>query len=338
MPDKFRILSLDGGGLRGIVPVTILKEIEKRTGKRIFELFDLIAGTSTGALIACALTVSDDGKTPKYTLNDIEKMYTERGEDIFPHFSRIGRLEKDVTNLFKPLYSASGLHEVIRQFMGDKKMSHCLRPLFIPSYDIESNTAVIFKSRNITDPETPIDPLLYDVCRATTAAPTFLPAYSFVYNGKPGTFIDGGVYMNNPSVGAIVEATKYGSAACYKVSYSKPAVQLSQICLLSLGTGHYQDGLMYKKVSNAGELGWASAIPDLMMQGVNETTCYEANELLDEGNFLRLNIKIDDPSHDNMTDASAGTMKYLVEQTNNKLLSKQIEKDKIKSFLDKHVV
>jgi patatin-like phospholipase/acyl hydrolase len=335
MPDKFRILSIDGGGMRGIVPVTILKSIEKQTGKRIFELFDLIAGTSTGALIACALTVSDDGKTPKYTLDDIEKMYTEKGEDIFPHFSKLGRLEKDVTNLFKPLYSAKGLYEVISQFMGNKKMSHCLRPLFIPSYDIESNTAVIFKSRNITDEKQPIDPLLYDVCRATTAAPTFLPAYSFNYNGKPGTFIDGGVYMNNPSVGAIVEATKYGHEACYRSTYSKPAVQLSDICLLSLGTGHYQDGLMYKKVSNAGELGWASTIPDLMMQGVNETTCYEANELLEEGNFLRLNIKIDDPAHDNMTDASAETMDYLIAEVNKQLLQNEEVDTAITSFIHK---
>src|SRR4028119_1606200 len=84
MAAKFRILSLDGGGLRGIISVIVLKEMERRSGKRITDLFDMVAGTSTGGLIACGITVSDNGISPKYTLEEIEKIYVENGKDIFP--------------------------------------------------------------------------------------------------------------------------------------------------------------------------------------------------------------------------------------------------------------
>ena len=83
---KFRILSIDGGGLRGVVPLTILKKVEAITGKRITENFDLIAGTSTGGLIACAISVKDiqNDTQPLYTLDEILKVYVKRGKEIFP--------------------------------------------------------------------------------------------------------------------------------------------------------------------------------------------------------------------------------------------------------------
>jgi len=332
MARKFRILSIDGGGLRGIVPATILQKIEDITGKKIYEMFDLIAGSSTGGLIACALTVSDNGLTPKFQVSDIAKMYTDKGPVIFPQLTAAERLLRDIEELFHPMFRPEGLDSVIKEYMGDKTMKDCLRPLFITSYDIKGNEAVIFKSRNTEDPVNPLNPKLHDICRATSAAPTFLPAYTFNYDSRERVFVDGGMYMNNPSVGAIVEISRYARESNY---YNLDGnIDLSEICVLSLGTGHYINDLIYRKISNAGALGWIANVADLMMQGVVQTTTYESEELLDDGNYLRLDIKIDDPAHDDMTDSSATTANYLIRKTQD-LLNNPDTMKQLTDFLNK---
>ncbi len=86
---KVRILSIDGGGLRGIVPLLILKEIEKQQGKKIHELFDVIVGTSTGGIIACGLTCTKDGVNPYLTIDQLIELYTTKGNVIFPYSKNI---------------------------------------------------------------------------------------------------------------------------------------------------------------------------------------------------------------------------------------------------------
>jgi patatin-like phospholipase/acyl hydrolase len=168
---KFNILSLDGGGLRGIIPVLILREIEKRTGKRIHELFDLIAGTSTGGMIACGLVASDAQKKPLLTIDQILSIYTEHGKDIFPIRGTLAKMFHAVTALKRPEYSPEGLNKVLDNLFGPHRLTDCLKPVFIPSYDLNNNEAIFFKSRHAAlDPAS--DALLTDVCRATSAAPT----------------------------------------------------------------------------------------------------------------------------------------------------------------------
>jgi patatin-like phospholipase/acyl hydrolase len=308
----FRILSIDGGGLRGIVPVTILQAIEAKTGRKIYELFDMIAGTSTGGLIACALTLSDDGKTPKYTLQDIADMYTKHGKDIFPPVTGLKKVIHYATDIFHSRFSPDGLDKVLKDYMGDKTMLDCIRPLFIASYDIKNNEAILFKSRHAAR-NVNQNAKLHDICRATSAGPTYLPAYPFHYDGKDRICIDGGVYMNNPTVGAIVEVSRYTRESTYYDGFQN--VPTEDIVVLSLGTGHYTNNVLYRKVDGGGELGWAPAISDVMMQGVNQVTDYEATELLEDNNYLRLYINISDSSHDDMADSSDETLHYLLTQT-----------------------
>lgn len=309
MANKFRILSIDGGGLRGIVPVLILKELEKRTGKRIHEMFDLIAGTSTGGLIACALTISDDGVNPKYNLDDIEKIYTERGKEIFPEKGFFGRLFSKAISLKNPKFKDTGIDKVLNDILGSKRLADCLKPLFITSYDLYNNEAVLFKSRHAVE-EYNSNARLYDICRATSAGPTFLPAYNFDYAGKQRTCIDGGVFMNNPAVGAIIEGSKYMNQAYY----NRPGLEFKDIAVLSLGTGHYTDKIILKKVEKWGQLDWAAPITDIMMQGVNQTACYQTNELIESKQFLRISIDIDKEEHANMADSSEETRNYLIKK------------------------
>ncbi len=325
MANKFRILSIDGGGLRGLIPVLILKEIEKRTGKRITDMFDMVAGTSTGGLIAAGITVSDDGKNPKYGLEDIEKIYSERGKDIFPKKNWLKSFISNVSSLKNPKFSADGLQKVLEELLGDKHISDCMKPIFITSFDLFNNEALLFKYRQaITDASA--NARLVDVCRATSAAPTYLPAYDFNYRGEKRVCVDGGIYMNNPSLGALIEIVKFHKEAPYNID----SLKLDDIVVLSLGTGHYSSEIARKKVEGWGLLDWAGNITDVMMQAVNQTTTYETDELIADDNFLRINIDITDPKYSDMADSSDEARAYLTKEVNvqlfqNATLMKQLD-------------
>lgn len=326
MAAKFRILSLDGGGLRGIIPVLVLKEIERRSGKRILDLFDIVSGTSTGGLIACGITVSDDGKTSKYTLEDIEKIYVEHGKDIFPKKSAFKNFISKITSLKNPKFSPDGLQKVLTDMMGQKRISDCAKPILVTSYDLFNNEAILFKYRHaIKYPEN--NALLVDVCRATSAAPTYLPAYDFVYENKKRICVDGGLYMNNPSMGTIIELIKYHTEKPYNLQELK----LADISILSLGTGHYTSKIAQKKVEGWGLLDWAPNITDVMMQAINQTTTYQAEELMATQNFLRINPSIDNPEYSDMADSSDEAREYFInlvkkEITGNTTLMEHLDK------------
>jgi len=309
MNKPFRILSLDGGGLRGIIPVLILKEIERRSGKRIIDLFDMIAGTSTGGLIACGITVSDDGIHPKYTLQDIENVYTKRGNDIFPKKNFIERIINSVTCLKRPRFSEVGIDKVLTDMFEDRRITNCILPIFITTFDLYNNNALFFKSRHaLCYPSK--NALLKDVCRATSAAPTYLPAYKFNYDGKASVCVDGGVYINNPALAALVEISKHHN----DYPYNFDCLSLEDIKILSLGTGHYSNDIARKKVESWGMLDWATNITDVMMQAVNQTTSYQVDELTKSGNFLRINVDIENEDFADMADSSDETRNYLISE------------------------
>lgn len=322
---KFRILSLDGGGLKGIIQITVLKEIERRTGKRITDLFDLIAGTSTGGLIACALTVSDNGVDPKYTLKDIEDIYTIRSQEIFPIKAGLGKWVSKFSSLKNPKFKADGLQNILEEFMGDKRLNDCIKPLFITSLDLYNNETLLFKTRHAL-----IDPLknalLIDVCRSTSAAPTYLPAYDFMYADKRRLCVDGGLYMNNPSLGAVIEFSRHGTEKPYNFSN----VSLEDVVLLSLGTGHHSGEIARQQVEGWGILDWAPEITSVMMQAMNQVTTYEVDELLSQEHYFRVNVTLQDPKHSGIADSSEVTREYWISQVqaqilNNKILMMQMD-------------
>ena len=329
---KFRILSLDGGGLRGIIPVLVLKEIERRTGKRIIDLFDMLAGTSTGGLITCGITVSDNGKDPKYTLSDIEKVYTEHGKDIFPKKNFFNRVISSVTSLKNPKYSANGLQTVLTDLLGQKRMSDCAKPIFVTSYDLFNNEALLFKYRHaIRYPEN--NALLVDICRATSAAPTYLPAYDFVYQNKKRICVDGGLYMNNPAMGALIEVVKYHQEAPYNL----PELKLNDISILSLGTGHYSSEIARKKVEGWGLLDWATNITDVMMQAINQTTTYQAEELTTKAHFLRINPNIENSKFSDMADSSEEARNYFIQLVAEDITGNAVLMNQLDAFLGENI-
>lgn len=329
---KFRILSIDGGGLRGIVPIRILQAIESKTGKKIHQLFDMMAGTSTGGLIVSCLTLKNPATgEPLYTLEQLSKMYTEEGGTIFPIRSKIGHIIEQAHNLLRPEFSADGMDKVLKMYISNQKIKDSFLPILVTTYDLSTNRPVFFRTRDAAENEA-ANANIYDICRATSAAPTYLPAYSFTYKGQTLTGIDGGVYVNNPTMAAFSEISRFGDSDFYK-SVHGSEISLSDVYVLSLGTGSYFGSITEVDSVEWGQLQWVTHISDIMMKGVSQCVDFEANEMVSDGQYLRLNIDIKEEKYSDMTDASIATRDYLLNEVEQQLLNDAEIMKSLDSFL-----
>lgn len=321
-----------------MIPVTILKKVEEFTGKPIWQSFDLIAGTSTGGLIACALTVPNDNnnKVAKYTLDDIMDIYVKRGKEIFPPPKNwLAEKISSMNNMSNPKYSDKGVQKVFSDVLGQCRINDSLTHIIVSTYDLNNNIPLFFKSRSArVNQEQNV--LFYDICRATSAAPTYLPAYEFQYpndNEDPLRLcIDGGVYINNPSLAALAEFSKN------KDGYGEEYVGLEEIDydhvhVLSIGTGTYSGKITADQARSKGQLFWATRISDVMMRGVNSATHYEMNQIMEKGNYLRLSMDIYDEKFSAMDNASPQTLNYILDQTRIQVTESREQMDKLKTWI-----
>lgn len=152
MPDRepVKVLSIDGGGIRGIIPALVLAEIESRTGRPSCELFDLIAGTSTGGIIALGVTApaaAEDGTlgaSPRWSARQLAGMYEQDGAKVF--YRSFVRTIETVDGLLMEKYAATGLEELLESCVGETMLSQALTDVLITSYDIHAHEPVFFKS------------------------------------------------------------------------------------------------------------------------------------------------------------------------------------------------
>ena len=187
-----KILSLDGGGLKGLFSVTLISEIEEELSCHIYEYFDMIAGTSTGGIIAAGLAMGIPAK-------EIKELYVQHAKEIFPN-DRF-KIWKHF-GLFKPKYTNEELKKQLEAVFGDATVGMCKTRLLIPSYNLSTGKITVFKTSHAEDLMIDYKRKIVDVIMSTTAAPTYLPPYKT----SSGTYIDGGIGANNPSIIALVEA------------------------------------------------------------------------------------------------------------------------------------
>lgn len=284
-----RILSIDGGGIRGIIPGQILVVLEKLLQKysgladaKIADYFDMIAGTSTGGILTSIYLCPDkiNPKRAKYSAADAVQLYTQNGRFIFntSFFHKFFNL----FGLFKPLYSADMLEELLNNYFGKVKVSELVKPCLITSYDIKSHSAIFFNKLSAIKNNNH-DFLLKDIARATSAAPTYFPVANIKsINYLAYSLIDGGVFANNPALCAYAEASKLGTST-----------NLNDMLILSLGTGAYGSEYKYRNATNWGRIEWVIPIINVMMSGVSETVDYQLNVLFKSinksDNYLRIN-------------------------------------------------
>jgi patatin-like phospholipase/acyl hydrolase len=207
MADPVRILSIDGGGIRGIIPATVLAELELRTGRRIAEMFDLIAGTSTGGILALALTRPGHGGTPIYTAEELIGLYVEEGPEIFSR--SIWHRVHSAEGLLDEKYPSGGLERAFHRYLGDARLSDSLTGVLVTAYEIEQRHTFFFKSSKARA-DAADDYAMRDAAQATSAAPTYFQPVR-IDRGPDRPYlalVDGGVFANNPAMCAYAEAVK----------------------------------------------------------------------------------------------------------------------------------
>jgi patatin-like phospholipase/acyl hydrolase len=235
--ERFRILCMDGGGLRGTFTAKFLAEIEEGLGVRVAEHFDLIAGTSTGSIIALGLSL---GMTPEELLN----FYIHRGPEIFG-----GRRRRRFHSLWRRKYSNRPLREALEEVFGERRLNECRNRVVIPSFNLTTREAKVFKTGHAGEEKGDGEWRAVDVALASSAAPTYLPAFE---DGKGNEFIDGGVWANNPALVAVIEAI------------AVLGVPRENIRVLSIGTTHRAVSSR-QGPRHGGKLEWAVQIADLFL-------------------------------------------------------------------------
>ncbi|MGB5943380.1 MAG: patatin-like phospholipase family protein [Leeuwenhoekiella sp.] len=281
---KIKILSIDGGGIRGIIPGTILGYLEnelrlrtKNPKLKIGEYFDFIAGTSTGGILALLYSCPDAQGNFKYSAKDALDLYLELGEDIF-ELSLKQQIES-IAGIIDEKYSEMELENALEQFLGETKLSESLRPNLITSYDIRNRNSFFFSSLEAAENEVS-DFYMKDVGRATSAAPTYFEASRITsILGAPYALVDGGVFANNPSLCAYAEAR--GIDFTKKLnSTDKPAFPSAKdMMIVSVGTGSVKRPYAYEDFKDAGVLKWIKPLIDIMMSGNSETVDYQLKKI-----------------------------------------------------------
>ena len=277
MNSKIRVLAIDGGGIRGVIPARILvhiegilREISRDENAKISDYFDLIAGTSTGGILTALILAPE----PSYSAEDMVKLYVEHGADIFTR-SAITRFI-DRNGLFHPLYQHTAIEKIFEDYLGDLKISDLKRPCLIPTYNIETGTATFVSSLAILQKPSH-DCLVKDVLRATTAAPTY---FAPTLKGDDA-FIDGGMFANNPALCAYVEATKFPSEPHAK-----------DIMVLSLGTGSINRHYPYESARRWGRLNWIRPALEIYSSAASQTVNHQLEMIYmnkdREENYLRI--------------------------------------------------
>jgi patatin-like phospholipase/acyl hydrolase len=331
--NKFRILSIDGGGVRGLLAIKTLKEVERITGKKVHQLFDMVVGTSTGGLIACGLSVGDGKGNPLYDLDHLEKIYTEERATIFPKPGFFTRL---IGQYFNPTYGVLGLEDILDREFKDKRLSDCLIPIQIPTYDIAGDRPIFFKTREgVENPAIPeINVLLRDICRATSAGPTYFPPHSFSFKNQPDeaakiiNCVDGGVFINNPSLSAVAEVLKHGGYYSTRTQF----IDLEDIKLLSLGTGNTPQEITFDMSSTWGAINWVRPLINIMMEGVTKATHYKTTQFLMENNYLRLDLELSDAKFARMDNASPEALDYLLRAHQDQILEDKELMERLENF------
>ena len=302
----FRILCIDGGGIRGIIPAMVLAEIERRTGRRISQLFDLIAGTSTGGILALGLVKPGKRGRPDYTAEDLVQLYEKQGRRIFSR-SVLHQLVS-LNGLAQKKYQSGPVEKVFEETFGDVLLSQALTNVMLTSFDIKLRDAFFFRSYRAKANE--YNYLMRHAARSTSAAPTYF-APELVPNGDEDyALIDGGVFANNPAMCALVDAmSEFGK-------------DLNDIFMVSIGTGsEIHRPLEFQKAKNWGVVGWARPILTIVFKGISDTVDYQSKLILSlEGGgqqrYHRLQLKLPTSLYklDNVTAKNICSLKEYTEE------------------------
>jgi patatin-like phospholipase/acyl hydrolase len=312
-----KVLCIDGGGIRGLIPALVLAEIERRTGRRTAEMVDFVAGTSTGGILACALTRRGPDGGPLFTAEELAGIYVEEGPRIFRR-SLLKRLFS-IDGWIDERYEDDGLDAALERYLGDAPLSDALTDVLVTAYDIHDRFAFFFRSQRArNDPA--YDFPLVQVARATSAAPSYFEPAQVTDRAGARTYplIDGGVYAVNPSMCAYADVAAAGRARGLEL-------------MLSLGTGAHTRAYTFEETRGWGQLGWARPALDMVFDGVADTIDFEARTLMGD-RYVRLQTELDLAS-DDLDDASQSNLADLRTEADRLIAASASELDRVCAIL-----
>lgn len=297
MANQLLVLSIDGGGTRGIIPATILNCLFRETGKHPTQIFDLFAGTSTGGILSIGITFG-------LPTIDLVNLYQMKAQEIF-HDSGWDDLRDGFGKNIGADYSTNKFKKILKDIFKDTTLGDIhdklngKKYLMVPTFNINpQNDAgkpvnfrpTVFNSSFVKDQ----NELIVDVALRTSAGPTYFPIYE-------KQFIDGGVAMNHPAMAAVAFAIN--NQANGKGNYMKPGgnrkglgKKSEEVKVLSIGCGTSNKNFIPSskiKDGDWGNLQWVKYLPDLLTESNVQASEYYVQQVLEEENYKRLQVEFD---------------------------------------------
>jgi hypothetical protein len=250
-PPRFSILSIDGGGIRGLIPALIVKELEQRLGAEgekaaLTDYFDLFVGTSTGGLIALGLNTPDQSGGGLMDGSTLEQIYVSEGPAIF----RRSFLQKVRSGLgwLGPKHSGKALERVLARHFGEARLAGAKREVVAVAYDMTTREPHFFKRYRAKEDEASErrNPTMVAAAMATSCGPTYFPSFEVAQTAM----VDGGVFAASPTLAAIAEALKRTT--------DPKDLRPTELLVVSLGTGVHnkESGFTQRQVSRWGRIDW----------------------------------------------------------------------------------
>ena len=262
MTEIRRILSIDGGGIKGIIPAAFLATVEDAIGDRVANYFDLIVGSSTGGIIALGLGLG-------LSATEILGFYEKHGPEIFSQWTLLSKLR----HMVFAKYSDAALREALESTFGDRKLGDSQQRLVIPSLNLDTGEAYLYKTAHHPRFERDFKESAVTVALATSAAPTYFPAH----RAEGGlAFVDGGLWANNPTALAAIEAIA-------TLEWDPKTVRI-----LSLGCSTAPVAVGWERWLPLGKFYWASKAISLFMTGQSSSSLGITKMFVGEENLIRL--------------------------------------------------
>lgn len=317
MKKEINVLSLDGGGIRGVLTAEILVKIEKRLQEmhndkdfRLSDHFDYIAGTSTGGILTCLYVFPNEDGRSKYSAEDAAELYTNHGGKIF---KKTFRWYLSLGGLLFKRYGVKNMEKLFKKYFKDVKIKESVVPFMVTSIDIKNRNIYLFKSYKEFRKEN----TFLSAARATSAASTYFKPLKL----DDKCLIDGGFGINNPSISSVVE--------CKKI-FGKDV----KINMLSIGTGPDERSYIYKKAKTWGVIAGANKMFNIVLTSMSDAANYQMTSLYDDnvdGIYCRIMPNVYKAKH-KMDDGSKKNLALLKEAG---IKSYEENKDIIEDYLER---
>lgn len=305
MGKAFQILSLDGGGIKGVFSAALLANIEEDLNINIADYFDLIVGTSTGGIITIGLSLG-------YRPREILEFYVTNQKNIFKK-----NIITNISHFYKNKYSSKTLEQSLKKYFKDNRLAECKKRIVVPSYNMSDDDVYIFKTPHHERLRRDYKVPLWKVAMATSAAPTYFPSFNDIDNIR---LIDGGVWANNPTLVGITEAI------------SLLNIEIADIKVLNIGTtSDLKD--RSTKLNNGGMWQWKYDGVNLLMHSQSIGIYNTVAHIIGKDNILRIDpvvpdglFKIDKLNTNELIARASTFSRKLVPEVKNKFLSHIAEK------------